>query len=65
MGKEKEIVANFVPERATKNTVRFQEDVQETPAIGTLYIQKEALARIGYITGQSVWLIIKTEEVAK
>ncbi len=35
---KKEIEFEF--ERATKNTYRFQEKSTETPAIGTLYVQK-------------------------
>lgn len=36
----------FTKERETKNTVRFSEDGKQQ-AIGTLYVQKSALAKIG------------------
>jgi len=35
--------ANFVFERETKNTYRFQEVGKTDPIIGVLYIQKDAL----------------------
>jgi len=41
----------FIPERITKNTVRFQEQLlsdMDVPVIGTLYVQKTALAKLGY-----------------
>lgn len=41
----------FIPERITKNTVRFQEQLQsdlDVPVIGTLCVQKTALVKIGY-----------------
>ena len=44
-----EIVVEFVKERETKNTVRFQEVENpdgEPPAVGTLYIQKWVLKRL-------------------
>ena len=33
----------FVTERETKNTVRFQEEADGTPAVGTLYVQRWGL----------------------
>ena len=36
----------FAKERVTKNTIRFIED-SETPVVGTIYIQKTALAKLG------------------
>ncbi len=42
------IEAIFDRERETKNTVRFEERVgDDPPIIGTLYIQKWALRRLG------------------
>jgi hypothetical protein len=51
----------FVPERDTKNTVRFNEVVKagEPAAIGTLYVQKEALKGIGYKEGDSLEVTIE------
>ena len=40
-----ELTFNF--ERETKGTKRFQEDAEE-PSIGTLYVRKAALAKLGY-----------------
>ncbi len=38
----------FDRERETKNTVRFQErETDDAPAIGTLYVQKHVLKRLG------------------
>ncbi len=38
----------FDRERETKNTVRYQErEAEEPPVIGTLYVQKFALKRLG------------------
>lgn len=42
------ITANFVREKETKNTIRFQEEVGENPPIiGTLYVQKFAVNKLG------------------
>lgn len=30
----------FVKDKETRNTVRFQEQTEEAPVIGTLYVQK-------------------------
>jgi len=45
-----ELTVEFVQERETKNTVRFQEQESprgDPPVIGTLYLQKWALRRLG------------------
>lgn len=55
----------FTMERITKNTVRFQEQLGselEVPTIGTLYVQKTALAKIGYKEGN---VLLVNLEVAK
>lgn len=47
----------FIPERMTKNTVRFQEQVKsdlDVPVIGVLYVQKTALAKLGYKEGKTL-----------
>jgi hypothetical protein len=43
------ITVRFVKERETKNTVRFaeQHDDTEDPVVGTLYVKKSAVARLG------------------
>ena len=39
---------SFQRERETKNTVRYQEQVMDAPpVVGTLYLQKYALNRLG------------------
>lgn len=45
----KKLVANFAPEKVTKNTVRHAEVVEETehPISGTFYLSKPALAKLG------------------
>lgn len=49
MGTVKELTATFVRERETKNTIRFAEEENQEgpPIVGTIYIQKYALRRIG------------------
>ena len=46
----------FAQEKVTKNTVRFTEvvDGMDSPAIGTLYVQKHALKEIDYEEGQQL-----------
>lgn len=45
----KELTIVLVQERETKNTVRFaeKENLEGPPVVGTLYIQKYALRRLG------------------
>lgn len=55
----------FELERETKNTMRFQEVVLskfDTPEIGTLYVQKNCLKKIGYKEGQVLVVEISSEE---
>ena len=50
MAVAEEIRLRFKRERETKNTVRFEEEASESgepPVIGTLYLQKWALKRLG------------------
>lgn len=58
----KELTATFVQERETKNTVRFieEESPDGPPIVGTLYVQKYALRRLGNPT--KVILTIKAGE---
>ena len=56
-----EVAVEFVKERETKNTVRFQEveDANgEPPAIGTLYLQKWVLRRLG--DPQKLTVVVRT-----
>jgi hypothetical protein len=52
----------FSEERITKNTVRFQESTEEDPVIGTLYVQKSSLKKLGWQSGQELVLTIEKEE---
>lgn len=49
MDTAKELTINFIQERETKNTVRFaeEESLDGPPVVGTLYVQKYALRRLG------------------
>jgi hypothetical protein len=51
-----ELKVAFAKERETKNTVRFEEEPREgsEPAIGTLYVQKQALLELGSPTRLNV-----------
>lgn len=54
-------VIRFTQERLTKNTVRFQEEVNsqgDTPAIGTLYVQQ---AVFGGQIPQHITVTIETD----
>jgi hypothetical protein len=58
----KTITAQFNIERETKNTVRYQERTKaddSPPMIGTLYIQKTALAEMGETPPESITVTIK------
>jgi hypothetical protein len=49
-------------ERATKNTIRFTEileDALSAPAIGNLYIPKSTLKEIGWTEGHKITLNIE------
>jgi hypothetical protein len=41
------LTLTFSRDRETKNTILFREDGPDTPAIGPLYVQKHALAKLG------------------
>ncbi len=45
---EKKVVVEFIFERATKNTYRYQEAVEpgHPPKVGTLYVQKWVLGNL-------------------
>lgn len=55
----------FEMERETKNTVRFQEVTGskfDPTEIGTLYVQKNCLKRIGYKEGQMLEVNLSVSE---
>ena len=50
MNVAEEIRVSFKRERETKNTIRYEEEASESgepPVVGTLYLQKWALKRLG------------------
>lgn len=49
----------FIEDRETKNTVKFNEEPEEAPLIGALYIQKHALRRLGYKKGDFIQVTIE------
>jgi hypothetical protein len=55
---------SFTFEKATKNTLRFTEDVASdlgTPAIGTLYVQKAVLKELDYKDGQKLHVSLEAK----
>jgi hypothetical protein len=58
-------LVRFSQERITKNTIRFQEQLEselDVPTIGTLYVQKAALAKIGYIPGTELLVTLEVQD---
>jgi len=56
----------FTMEKATKNTIRFTEVLDnelEAPKIGTVYIPKATLGAMGWKEGQSIILEMRAEAV--
>lgn len=54
----------FNMEKATKNTIRFTELLEnelDAPKIGTLYVPKSTLGSIGWAEGKSLVIEIKAE----
>ena len=45
--KAKPLTLTFEVERETKNKIRFQEVTDNAPRIGTLYVDKTAVAELG------------------
>lgn len=58
-------VVKFHQEKVTKNTIKFTEetDILDTAPvdIGAIYVQKHALASIGYKEGQTLIVTIEVE----
>ncbi len=55
---------NFKMEKATKNTIRFTEVLEnelDAPKIGTLYVPKQTLGTIGWAEGKDLVIEIKAE----
>lgn len=64
-----QIVLVFTPERETKNTVRYQEDAHDgtvgnpgEPAIGTLYVQRRTIERLGLTTTDRLTVTLSKSE---
>ena len=54
----------FKMEKATKNTIRFQEALEnelDAPKVGTLYIPKVTLKELGWSEGKAVTVDINVE----
>jgi hypothetical protein len=56
----RELVVKFTKERATKNTVRFNEDTppDQDVAVGALYVKKAAYAALGNPTALTVTIAV-------
>lgn len=51
------VTVNFVPEKITKNTVRFAEKLESeyaAPVVGTIYVPKATLGQVGYTDGKEL-----------
>jgi hypothetical protein len=58
-----QLTATFIVEKETKNTVRYQEtDGDQPPIMGTAYVQKWALKKLGNGTAPSRITITITVE---
>ena len=54
----------FKMEKATKNTIRFTEVLEnelDAPKIGTIYVPKAALGSIGWTEGKELVVDLKAE----
>ncbi len=59
-----EIKVSFKPEKITKNTVRFAEELESefaAPTIGTIYVPKGTLGQIGYKEGKTLIVTLSVE----
>ena len=64
MAKATNVKAVFTAEKATKNTVRFQEVLESefaAPTIGTIYVPKATLGQLGYSEGKKLVVTITVE----
>lgn len=56
------IQVTFSMEKATKNTIRFAENLPSelaAPKVGTIYVPKSTLGEIGWKEGQSLTMELK------
>ena len=62
--KKGNVSVKFSPEKITKNTVRFAENLENeyaAPEIGTIYVPKSTLGKIGYAEGKTLVVTISIE----
>lgn len=55
------VTITLVPEKVTKNTVRFTEQLESeftAPTIGTIYVPKATLGQLGYANGDNLVLTL-------
>ena len=61
MAKANTVTINLTPEKITKNTVRFSEQLESefaAPTIGTIYVPKATLGQLGYSNGDNLVLTL-------
>ena len=61
MAKANTVTINLTPEKITKNTVRFSEQLESefaAPTIGTIYVPKATLGQLGYSNGDHLVLTL-------
>ena len=59
--KKNTVTVELIAEKPTKTTVRFKENVESeyvAPEIGTLYIPKATLGKLGYKEGDTIVLSV-------
>lgn len=55
----------FKMEKATKNTIRFEEVLESelsAPVIGSIYIPKATLGQLGWTEGKNLTLTMRVED---
>ena len=61
------MTVKFKMERATKNTIRFEEILEnelDAPKIGTVYVTKATLSGIGWKEGKTLTVELSAEDPA-
>lgn len=61
------MTVRFTMEKATKNTIRFTEVLEnelDAPKIGTIYVPKATLGAVGWKEGEALTIEIGTEDKA-
>ena len=64
MAKTSAITLVFKEERDTKNTIRFQEQVNDdldSQKIGTIYVAKSTLKEMGWARGKALTITLETK----